>query len=179
MPVRYFTLYPDKAYPGPPGWMISMLQYTRANTIKLVTPLTDIELDTCLPNHNNSIGSLLLHIAAMERNTQCITCLGRDMNSAERKRWKHSMAGNMDVIIYRNKTAGWYTGLLRRARTRSLAMLKGKNAAWLKQFTRPYKNTSNGFLWFHLMEDELCHQGQIKSMIRHLKKIPASKSRDL
>jgi uncharacterized damage-inducible protein DinB len=166
---RLFIILPDKNYKGQVAWLVSMLQSARSATLKLIQHLSKADLDKYILNHNNSISSLLMHIAAMEFNTQCITFLHREMNERETRKWKNALPGGMEIKKKRSLSAECHSNLLQQVRTGTLASLKEKDTPWLKQFTRPYKNTSNNFMWFHLLEDELCHQGQIKSLVKALK----------
>ncbi len=69
-----------------------MLNYTRSTTLQAVAGLSVDELDYLQDPQSNSIGSLLLHIAAAEVGYQAATFDVRDLNIEEKTQWGAALA---------------------------------------------------------------------------------------
>ncbi len=69
------------------GQLVSMLNYVRHGTLSAVENLTATELDYLNDQESNSIGSLLLHIAAAEVGYQAATFFNRQLNQDEKNEW--------------------------------------------------------------------------------------------
>src|SRR5689334_16676272 len=69
------------------GRLVSMLTYVRSTTASAVAGLRVDELDYLHDAQSNSIGALLLHIAAAEVGYQAATFEGRDLNEDEKQTW--------------------------------------------------------------------------------------------
>src|SRR6266536_4960582 len=72
--------------------LVSMMNYIRHTTISAVEGLTVSELDYLNDSENNSIGSLLLHIAAAEVGYQAATFDKRELNDEEKHEWGSALA---------------------------------------------------------------------------------------
>jgi uncharacterized damage-inducible protein DinB len=152
------------------GELASMLEHTRAVTLKEIKDLSEEELDYLIDEGSNTIGSLLLHIASMEVVHQVISFENRDINELELKQWKSALELGEDARKTINKnTVNYYMDELSKVREKTLTHLKGLKNEWLfeeKEWGNgvPYNNY---YLWFHVFEDEINHRGQIR-MIKRL-----------
>src|SRR4051794_16153732 len=72
--------------------LVSMMNYVRHATISAVEGLTIGELDYLNEQESNSIGALLLHIAAAEVGYQAATFYKRQMNEDEKHEWDTALA---------------------------------------------------------------------------------------
>ena len=64
-----------------------MMNYVRHTTLSAVEGLTVNELDYLSDPESNSIGALLLHIAAAEAGYQAATYDKRELNDEEKHEW--------------------------------------------------------------------------------------------
>src|SRR4051812_47432354 len=72
--------------------LVSMMNYVRSITISAVEGLGVSELDYLYDPQSNSIGSLLLHIAAAEAGYQAATFHNRGLNDEEKREWDTALA---------------------------------------------------------------------------------------
>lgn len=164
--IKTMELYDEKI-----GELVFMLNHVRAVTINEVEKLSLNQLDTRIDKNGNTIGSLLLHIASIEKVHQIISFEGRDINSKEYKEWGQALEFSDKE---RNQTKGepieYYLERLSAIRQETFKRLKEKQDDWL--YLR--KEWPNGvaynqfYLWFHVLEDEINHRGQIRTMKRIL-----------
>src|SRR5215471_19467407 len=73
------------------GRLVSMMNYARHTTLSAVAGLGVDELDYLHDPQSNSIGSLLLHIAAAEVGYQAVTFQGRGLDEEEKRRWSAAL----------------------------------------------------------------------------------------
>jgi len=150
------------------GTLVSMLNWMRAVILRPVQGLTVAQLDYLHDGKANTIGALLLHLAAIERLYQIHTFEGKkwgDWDDNDKKQWGAAAVLGKDArkSIKGNKLA-YYLDNLREVRERTLAELKKRDDAWLMQVdpdstSEPTNNYCN---WFHVCEHESNHNGQIK-----------------
>ncbi|MTH54951.1 DUF664 domain-containing protein [Bacillus mangrovi] len=154
------------------GELVSMLEHSRAVTLEEVKDLSKADLDHLVDGGSNSIGSLLLHIASIEYVHQVISFEKRDLSESELIRWKPALelgeAARNDI---RHFDIHFYFNELAKVR---LLKLKELNDGWLLEEDTWSNGVryNNHYLWFHVMEDEINHRGQI----RMLKRIHSGKS---
>src|SRR3954466_7886207 len=72
--------------------LVSMMNYVRYTTLSAVEGLTVNELNYLNDPGRNSIGSLLLHMAAAEVSYQAATFYNRQMNEDEKREWDNVLA---------------------------------------------------------------------------------------
>ncbi|CAG9622948.1 DinB family protein [Sutcliffiella rhizosphaerae] len=155
------------------GELVSMLQHTRAVTLEEVKNLREEDLDYLVDRSSNTIGSLLFHIASIELVHQVISFEQRDLNEMEQKRWNAALElgeAARDTII--KNPIDYYLNELTKFREKTLTLLSGLDDDWLFKEQKwgngvPYNNY---YLWFHVMEDEINHRGQIRMIKRLLLK---------
>ncbi|WP_409293059.1 DinB family protein [Peribacillus sp. SCS-37] len=168
----HYTLGTKSPLNGRIGELFWMLEHVRETTLQELTDLQPEELDYTIESGGNSIGALLFHIAAIEKVHQHISFEGRDMNEGELKRWRHGLyLSDKTREEVKNNPLSYYTELLREVREGTLAGFSMRDDAWLYE----EKAWSNGipynhyYLWFHVLEDEISHRGQIRMLIRMLR----------
>ena len=73
--------------------------------------------------------------------------------------------------IIKNHPIEYYLGKLSEVRENTITYLKTKEDNWLFEEGKWDNDVSynNYYLWFHVMEDEINHRGQIRTIKRQLK----------
>ncbi len=145
--------------------LVSMMNYARHTTLSEVAGLGMEQLDSLHDRHSNSIGALLLHIAAVEAWYQAATFAGRDLDSEEMREWGAALdLGERGRREIRGNGLDYYVARLRQVRAGTLAELGRRDDEWLEE-QAPFwegQQANNYFKWFHVVEDELSHRGQIR-----------------
>ncbi len=155
----------DPAFSPQIGALVEMMIYTRLTTLHAVQGLTPKQLDTIPEGFKNSIGALLAHITAVERIYQSISFKGYDNFEDESYTpYRAGLSMGADAPLPQNKPLDWYLQKLADTRAITLAELAGQDDAWLGSLlTCPsYDNMNHHWAWFHVMEDEVSHRGQIR-----------------
>jgi uncharacterized damage-inducible protein DinB len=151
------------------GHLVSQMDYARRTTLEAVKELTTSELDFLLSDDANSIGALLLHIAAIEKGFQIEIFDGRSPNEQEKAEWGAPYSlGEKGRRNIKGNPLEFYVGKLDEIRERTLREFASLNDDWLYE-NRLWDNklSNNYFIWFHVFEDEINHRGQIR-MIRKM-----------
>ena len=149
--------------------LVSMMSYTRWTTLMEVEGLSVHQLDYLHDAESNSIGALLLHIAAIETTYQAATFENRSLTQEEMKVWGAALKlGQRARQEIRGNSLGFYLERLEAVRSRSLEELARRSDEWLYEVTPFWNNlpANNYFKWFHVFEDELSHRGQIRWLRR-------------
>jgi uncharacterized damage-inducible protein DinB len=151
--------------------LVSMMNYVRHTTISAVEGLTISELDYLNDPESNSIGSLLLHIAAAEVGYQAVTFDRRELNDEEKQEWDAALAlGQKARQEIKGHELVYYLNKLEQVRTKTLAELASRDDQWLDEQTSFGDNSVNNyFKWFHVFTHEVNHRGQIRLLLRQVK----------
>ena len=147
------------------GRLVSMLNYVRSTTLSAVAGLTVDRLDFQLDSQSNSIGALLLHIAAAEAGYQAATFGQGGTSEDEQQDWEAALAlGGSARREIRGHALDYYVTRLARVRERTLAELARRSDAWLDESTSTSvgQSVNNHFKWFHVLTHEVNHRGQIR-----------------
>jgi uncharacterized damage-inducible protein DinB len=147
------------------GRVVSMMNYARSTTLQAVAGLGVDGLDYLQDAQSNSIGALLLHIAAAEVGYQAATFDGRDLNAEERQQWGAALdLGDRAREEIRGFDLDHYLGKLEQVREKTLAELGRREDQWLDEHTiaGSGQRVNNYFKWFHVIGHEINHRGQIR-----------------
>ncbi len=147
------------------GRLVSMMNYARHTTISAVAGLGVDELDYLHDPESNSIGALLLHIAAAEVGYQAATFYARDLSGEERHEWGPALdLGERARREIRGHELDYYLSRLEQVRAKTLADLGRREDQWLEEQTSfsSGQRVNNYFKWFHVFGHELNHRGQIR-----------------
>ena len=150
------------------GVLVSMLNWMRGPVISSVQGLTRAQLDHLHDGKANTIGALLLHLAATERLYQVHTFEGRawgDWDEKTKEQWLVPMnLGAEARRTIKGKDLAWYLDALKQVREGTLAELRKRDDAWLMKVDTDWSwgPTNNYCKWFHVCEHESNHNGQIK-----------------
>ncbi len=148
--------------------LVSMMDWMRSTVMLSVNGLSQKELDFLLDEESNSIGAMLLHLAATERYYQIHTFDERnwgDFDKQDIDRWDMAMnLGAEARKTIKGQPLSYYEDLLAEVREASLEKLKSLDDSWLMKSTKFFagKPTNNYCKWFHVVEHESNHNGQIK-----------------
>ena len=147
------------------GRLVSMLNYVRQTTVTAVNGLSLRELDHQFDATSNSIGALLLHIAAAEAGYQVATFESRDLSVDERSEWGAALElGDRARTDIRGHELSFYLARLEQVRAKTMAELSRRSDQWLDEATstRSGHPVNNYFKWFHVLSHEVNHRGQIR-----------------
>ena len=159
---------PRKGFSPQIGTLVSMLTWMRDTILQPVQGLTVTQLDYLHDPKANSIGALLLHLAAIERLYQLHTLEGRkwdDWDEMTVKEWGVPAGlGDAARRTIRGHDLSYYLDRLREGREHTLAELRKRDDTWLTQSDNYWLwgPTNNYCKWFHVCEHESNHNGQIK-----------------
>ncbi|MDE4084379.1 DinB family protein [Planococcus maritimus] len=154
------------------GELVSMLNYTRAVTLADVEGLSTEELDYLADGHSNSIGALLMHMAAIEFVYQVIAFENRDLTERELEQWIVPLElGDRARNEIRGHSLDYYLDEFKKVRDRTLSLLESVDDSWLYEEGQYFNGViyNKYYLWFHVVEDETSHRGQIRILKRMLK----------
>ena len=145
------------------GRLVGMLAYARQTLLAAVAGLSREQLDHLHDPASNSIGALLAHAAAVERWYQTFTFEGRRPSERETRELSAALdLGDEGRRTLRGRELDEYLEELARVRHATLEGLGTRDDAWLEA-TLPHAPEMNAhWAWFHVMEDELSHRGQIR-----------------
>ena len=147
--------------------------------MRSVEKLNQQELDFLFDPNSNTIGFLLLHLAATE--SLYLIHTAHDIpwgqfSEQDAKRWDIPMNLGEDA---RKRIKGhdlkYYTDILAEVRENSLAEFRKRDDKWLMKVDPKFFGgmpTNNYCKWFHVCEHESNHNGQIKWLA---KKLPGAK----
>ena len=148
------------------GELVSMLEHTRAVTLQGIKDLSVEQLDSIIPSGGNSIGALLKHIAAIEKAHQLISFQERDFTKEELEIWEDALyLGEAGRTICSHEIQ-YYVQLLQSVREETLEYLSEQDDEWLMSERKWPNGVAHNqyYLWFHVLEDEISHRGQIKML---------------
>ena len=153
------------------GRFLCMLTYARHTTLEAVAGLSVSQLDYQHDSQSNSIGALMLHIASCELEYGLQALENRGFNSAEWEVWGAAAElGERGRREIRGHDLAYYVARLQEVREKTLADLRKRDDAWLA-IEKPIWDgqlANNYFLWFHVLEDEINHRGQIAWLRKRL-----------
>ncbi|MBE7174983.1 MAG: DUF664 domain-containing protein [Mucilaginibacter polytrichastri] len=157
---------PLKGYSPQIGTLVSMLNYNRGTILQVSKGLTTEQLDFLIDDHANSIGALLLHLAAVDKYYQVHCFEGREeFNAEEKKEWQAALElGDEGRKSIKGHDLTFYTDKLTTVRAKTLELLKTKDDRWLmsKDVLWSAEQPVNFYWeWFHVCEHESNHRGQI------------------
>ncbi len=156
---------PTKGYTREIGTLVSMLALTRRQVLDNVKGLSQSDLDFLLDAKANTIGALLLHLAATETYYGLNSFGGMKWESWPddvRKKWDIPM--NLDEPArkaIKGNSLDYYLNALHESREKNLAEFKKRDDNWLTALDTEM-GMNNYAKWFHVAEHESNHDGQIK-----------------
>jgi hypothetical protein len=150
------------------GTLLSMMTWMRGTILHPVGNMTQEQLDYVHDADSNSIGAMLLHLAATERYYQIHTFEGRkwgDWNEQDKKRFDIAMnLGDEGRKTIKGNSLDFYLSTLKEVRDNTIKEFKNRDDKWLLAVDENWfwGPTNNYCKWFHVCEHESNHNGQIK-----------------
>jgi Protein of unknown function (DUF664) len=163
---RRLTIETVPMYTPHIGVLVTTMERCREATVKLVADLTVAQLDYLFDAEDNSIGALLLHLAAIEAAYQELTFRGRNILDVPER------IGTWHVPMYldepareqiHGRPASYYLDELAAMRAETLAQFRQYDDSWLWQETEwDDAIVNNYWQWYHVYEDEINHRGEMR-----------------
>jgi uncharacterized damage-inducible protein DinB len=169
-------LGPKAGYSPLVGTLVSELTWMReANgVLRSTEKLTQADLDYLFDKNANTIGALMLHLAATETYYQMATFDGMKWDSwpdAIKQKWDPAMnLGDAGRKTIKSHDRQYYVDILHEIREKTLAEFKKRDDAWLLSVDKdwPWGPTNKFCMWFHVCEHEAHHTGQIAFLRKRL-----------
>lgn len=162
-----------KEYSFQIGVIVSEIVLVREETFRLAKGLSIEHLDYNFDDQSNSIGTLLLHIAALELKFQLDHFFKRSFSEEEVLKFGGAFPFNMDKRLVDGNPIEYYFDTLKEVRNTTLKEMKKLDDKWLgEEFILSNQQSlgNHHYLLRHIIHDELCHQGQIKLILKRLPK---------
>jgi hypothetical protein len=169
---------PKKGYSPQIGTLVSMMTWMRMVVLGSVKGMTQKDLDYLFDANSNTIGSLLMHLAATDRIYQINTFEGnslKELPTAYKEKWGAAMElGDGARKAIKGHDLDYYLNLLHETREQTLAEFRKRDDQWLLTVDKTWGwgPTNNYCKWFHVCEHESNHNGQIKFL---KKRFPGAK----
>ncbi|MDM9632120.1 DUF664 domain-containing protein [Robiginitalea aurantiaca] len=162
-------LRPEAGYTPQIGTMVAMLEDLKGRIEEMTRDLTQAETDYLFDADANSIGALIMHLAANEAYYQVQTLEGRAWTDEEAAFWM--IAGEMNEKTreqLKGKPIEYYLELWNEVRIKTLEGLRAKDDAWFDANIE--EGINNHYVWYHVMEHSANHMGQIALVKNRLPK---------
>lgn len=160
------TINSKKGFSPQIGVVVEMLDDLKRRVTRNVQNLDQKQTDFLLDEQANRIGALILHLAATEKYYQVYTFENRGYSRKEAKFWNTPM--NLGATARSNlvgKPIKYYLDIWDEVRAETLNLLKTKDDKWFGQKTAR-GSMNNHWAWYHVMEHQANHMGQIQMLIR-------------
>jgi uncharacterized damage-inducible protein DinB len=169
-----YLIGPQQGYSPQIGTLLSTMTMMRSWVIGTVKDLTVKQLDFQLDEESNSIGAMLLHLAATEKYYQLNT-----FDELEWGTWSEEIKKEWDVPSglgekgreqIKGNDIEYYLTKLEEVREVTKKEFAKRNDDWIMKSEPFFDNelTNNYCKWFHVCEHESNHRGQIKFIIKRI-----------
>jgi len=169
-----YIIGPKEGYTPEIGTLLSTMTMMRTWLINSVKDLTVEQLDFQIDEQSNSIGAMLLHLAATEKYYQLNTFHEMEWGSWDeeiKKEWDVPMGlGEKGREQIKGNGIEYYLSKLEEVRNETKKEFATRGDDWLNK-TEPFfqdEPTNNYCKWFHVCEHESNHNGQIKFIKKRL-----------
>ncbi len=165
---RINVIGPREGYSPHVGTLLSMMTWMREVILMPVQGMSVEQLDYLLDDNANSIGAMLLHLAATERYYQIHTFEGRpwgDFSKQDIDRFEVAMnLGDEARKSIKGHDLDYYLNTLSEVREHTIQEFKKRDDDWLLAVDEDWfwGPTNNYCKWFHVCEHESNHNGQFK-----------------
>jgi hypothetical protein len=160
---RSWIIGPQPGFTPEIGTLTSMLAFTRDQVVHNVQGLSQKDLDYLLDAKANTIGALLLHLAATETLYQLNTFGGMKWDSwSEEVKKKWDIPANLGEPArkaIKGNSLDYYLDALHQAREKSLAEFRRRDDKWLATLETEGDFSANNYAkWFHVAEIKFLKQ---------------------
>nr|WP_299485818.1 DUF664 domain-containing protein [uncultured Allomuricauda sp.] len=159
---------PKEGYTPQLGTLVSMMNWMRFVILRPVQDMSVSDLDYLVDDNANSIGAMLMHLAATERFYQIHTFEGKtwgDWSKEDSDKWSvASGLGEKARKEIKGKPLDYYLEEMTKVREFTLSEFAKRDDDWLMAVDNefPWGPTNNYCKWFHVCEHESNHNGQFK-----------------
>ena len=159
---------PKQGYSPQIGTLVSEMAFMRDQVLRAAKGLSQKDLDFLLDEKANTIGALLLHLAAVEAFFQTNTFAGVSADKVPdsfQTKWGVPMElGEPARKTIKGNGLDYYLDVLGKTRESTLAEFRKRDDDWLLAVDKSWGwgPTNNYCKWFHVTEHEANHNGQIK-----------------
>ena len=168
-PARPMEIVAEDGFTPQMGVLVSMLDAMKERVEGAVSGHSVYELDYLMDDKANSIGALIYHLAAAEKLYQVLTFEGRFFNEEEEAKWGAALdLGDLGREQIKGKTAQYYLDLYNDVRAETKKELAKRDDTWLQEEI-PGAGMTNFYGWFHVMEHQSSHLGQILLLQKRIK----------
>ena len=158
----------EKGFSPQIGTTFSMMEDLKKRVTSSVVNLNQKETDFLLDDKANRIGAMILHLAATEKYYQVYTFENRGFNAEEEKEWGIAMnLGNKGREGLQGKPISYYLDKWDEVRKETKRLLQTKDDTWFKSQVKE-GNMNNHWAWYHVMEHQANHMGQIRLIIKRI-----------
>jgi Protein of unknown function (DUF664). len=169
---------PREGYSEQIGILVSQMEWVRASVIRATKGLTQPQLDFLVDSQSNTIGALLMHLAATDAVYQDLTFYGlQGFSPANKTRFSVAMElGDEGRKQIKGQDLNYYISIMTEVRENTLKEFKKRDDKWFAEVDPDFFGgpTNNFCKWFHVCEHEANHRGQM-TVIR--KRLPGIKSK--
>ena len=169
---------PREGYSMQIGILVSQMDWVRASVISATKGLTQPELDFLVDAQSNTIGALLLHLAATDAIYQDLTFYNlQNFSPANKTKFGVAMdLGEEGRKQIKGHDLNYYINILTEVRESTLKEFKNRDDKWFQEVDPDFFGgpTNNFCKWFHVCEHEANHRGQM-TVIR--KRLPGNHSK--
>jgi len=170
------VLGPRPGYSPQVGTFVSLLTWMREQNgvIRATKGLTQADLDYLLDPNANTIGALMLHLAATDTYYRLHTFEDKKWGSwpdSVKQQWDAAMSlGDAGRKTIKGHDRDYYLNILQETRAKTLAEFSKRDDSWLLAIDKdwPWGPTNNLCKWFHVCEHEAHHTGQIAFLKKRL-----------
>lgn len=164
---------PIEGYSPQIGILVSMLNWMRASVIRATKDLTQSDLDYLADPQANTIGALMMHLAATDTVYQDLTFYNlKDFSEENKKKFGVAMElGEEARKQIKGRNLDYYLSTLQEVREKTLAEFKKRDDKWFATVDPHFFGnlpTNNFCKWFHVCEHEANHRGQITVIRKRL-----------
>jgi DinB superfamily len=160
-----WVIGPKPGYTPEIGTLVSMMAFTRMQVLHNTKGMSVGDLDFLIDGKANTIGALLLHLAATDAYYHLNSFQGiawEKFPDAAKQRWDVPMnLGEPARKAIKGNNLDYYLNALNETREKTLAELKKRDDKWLATVDTEAGMNNYG-KWFHVAEHESNHDGQIK-----------------
>ncbi|GAA0871794.1 DinB family protein [Gangjinia marincola] len=165
-----YEIVPPKGYDLQIGNMVSMLENLKGRVTQSVATISQKETDFLLDQDANRIGAMIYHLAATEKVYQLITFENRQFNKEEEKTWGVALSlGENAREQFKDQPISYYLSIWDEVRAETLRLLKEKDDKWFSKKAKGAGGMTNHWAWFHVMEHQANHMGQIRLIQKRVK----------
>lgn len=148
--------------------MISMLEDLKSRVERILKNLPQEHVDHLHDEKANRFGSLVMHLAAAEVYYQKYTFGESVFDKENPKMWEAGLdLGDKGREMFKGKPMSYYLDVFTKVRKKTIEELRKRNDTWFKKVNAG-NSMSNQYSWFHVMEHQSSHLGQILFLRKRL-----------